>query len=65
MNNTYILLVRGINVDGKHILPMKRLTLILHNLGLYNIKTYIQSGNAVFQSEKKVLTSLSTPSAKR
>ena len=51
---TYIALLRGINVGGKHSLPMKELTQILVELGYENIKTYIQSGNVVFQSKHKL-----------
>ncbi len=50
--NTYIALFRGINVGGKHILPMKELVKILEGLGCSQIKTYIQSGNVVFNSEE-------------
>ena len=51
--NKYIALFRGINVGGKNILPMKELIDILENMGLKDIKTYIQSGNVVFQKDKK------------
>ena len=51
--NTYIILLRGINVIGKHALPMNELVALLEDLGARNIKTYIRSGNAVFQSSKK------------
>jgi len=47
---THIALFRGINVGGNCMLPMKELVNILEEMGLRNIKTYIQSGNAVFQS---------------
>ena len=47
---TYIALFRGINVGGRGTLPMKELVLILEGLGCQNIQTYIQSGNAVFES---------------
>lgn len=50
--NTYIALLRGINVGGNNKLPMKELVTVLEGLGLRNIKTYIQSGNVVFQSER-------------
>ena len=50
--NTYIGLLRGINVGGNNKLPMKELVTVLAGLGLHNIKTYIQSGNVVFQSER-------------
>ena len=52
--NTYIALLRGINVGGKNILSMKDLISIFATLNYENIKTYIQSGNVVFQSRKKV-----------
>jgi len=44
-----IALFRGINVGGKNILPMKELVDILEALGARNVRTYIQSGNAIFQ----------------
>lgn len=50
--NTYIALFRGINVGGKNILPMKELAAILESLDCENVRTYIQSGNVVFQSSK-------------
>ncbi|MCB0167843.1 MAG: DUF1697 domain-containing protein, partial [Anaerolineae bacterium] len=46
---TYIALFRGINVGGNHSLPMKELRALLQKLDAENVKTYIQSGNAVFQ----------------
>ncbi|HEU0292919.1 MAG TPA: DUF1697 domain-containing protein [Anaerolineales bacterium] len=49
----YIAFLRGINVGGKHPLPMKELAAILEELGSQNVKTYIQSGNAVFKSRDK------------
>ena len=52
--NTYIALFRGVNVGGKNILPMKELVAIIESLGYSNVQTYIQSGNAVFQSKKKI-----------
>jgi len=47
---THIALFRGINVGGKNVLPMKELVAVLEDLGARNVKTYIQSGNAVFVS---------------
>ena len=57
---TYIALFRGINVGGKNILPMKELKTLLQNLDLQNVKTYIQSGNVVFQSNEKSTSGLSS-----
>lgn len=48
---TYIALFRGINVGGKNILPMKELVAVLENLGLQDIRAYIQSGNVIFRSK--------------
>jgi len=50
---TWIALLRGINVGGKHIVPMKELVELLESGGFANVKTYIQSGNVVFQSPAK------------
>ncbi len=50
---TYIALFRAINVGGKNSLPMKELAALLEKNGYQNIKTYIQSGNVVFNSKKK------------
>jgi uncharacterized protein (DUF1697 family) len=56
---TYIALFRGINVGGKNKLPMKDLVSTLENVGCQEVATYIQSGNAVFQSEKQGASLLS------
>jgi uncharacterized protein (DUF1697 family) len=51
--SVYIALFRGINVGGKNALPMKELVSVLEDLGGRNVRTYIQSGNAVFVSPEK------------
>jgi uncharacterized protein (DUF1697 family) len=51
--NTFVALVRGINVGGKNILPMKDFRALLTSLGCEDVATYIQSGNAVFRSSAK------------
>jgi len=56
---SYIALFRGINVGGKNVLPMKALKALLENLDLQNVKSYIQSGNVVFQSNEKSTLGLS------
>ena len=45
----FVVLLRGINVGGKNILPMEELRELLEKLGCENVATYIQSGNAVFR----------------
>jgi len=49
--NTYIALLRGINVGGKNKLPMKDLRALLEKLGAGGVRTYIQSGNTVFNDD--------------
>ena len=49
---TYVALFRSINVGGNNLLPMNELVNVLENIGSRNVRTYIQSGNAVFQSEE-------------
>ena len=46
--NTYVALLRGINVGGKHKLPMKDLAEVFSASGCKAVRTYIQSGNVVF-----------------
>ena len=49
---TWIAFFRGINVGGRNILPMRELVALLEEVGFTDVKTYIQSGNAVFLSSK-------------
>ncbi len=46
--NTYVALLRGINVGGKHKLPMKELAEVFSTSQCKDVRTYIQSGNVVF-----------------
>ena len=46
----YVSLLRGINVGGQKKLPMAALRQIYQDLGFSRIKTYLQSGNVVFES---------------
>ena len=50
---TYIALFRGINVGGRNTLPMKELVVRLEGMGCEDVRTYIQSGNAVFRHAEK------------
>lgn len=50
---TWIALFRGINVGGKNLLPMAKLRGDLEGLGGEDVRTYIQSGNAVFRSSAR------------
>lgn len=57
---TYIALIRGINVGGNSILPMKELVAVLESSDLHNVKTYIQSGNVLFQSKAESVPQLAS-----
>ena len=48
---TWIALLRGINVGGRNVLPMRDLAATLTDAGFGNVRTYIQSGNVVFASD--------------
>ncbi len=44
----FLALLRGINVGGKHLLPMKDLAALFVEAGCMDVATFIQSGNVVF-----------------
>ena len=48
VTTTYVALLRGINVGGKNKLPMQTLRDLLSGLGGTEVRTHLQSGNAVF-----------------
>jgi uncharacterized protein (DUF1697 family) len=52
--NTYLILLRGINVGGKNKVSMTELKKVLGRLGFSNVLTYIASGNVILQSNKHV-----------
>ncbi|MER5775562.1 DUF1697 domain-containing protein [Streptomyces sp. NPDC002039] len=54
----YAALLRGINVGGNKKVPMAELRQILEDLGHHDVRTYLQSGNAVFGSAERDTTKL-------
>jgi len=50
--NTYISLLRGINVSGKNLIKMEELRKTFENEGFSNVKTYLQTGNIIFQTQE-------------
>lgn len=48
MTMRYVALLRGINVGGKNIIPMKELVRLFVGSGCTDVENYIQSGNVVF-----------------
>ncbi|MFF8606184.1 DUF1697 domain-containing protein [Streptomyces sp. NPDC015346] len=51
MTTTYAALLRGINVGGHRKVPMAELRSLLTDLGHRDVRTYLQSGNAVFTTD--------------
>lgn len=49
---TYLILLRGINVGGKNKVSMAELRLGLEELGFANVRTYINSGNVLLESDQ-------------
>ena len=47
---THVALLRGINVGGRHTLRMARLVSLFEDAGCARVRTYIQSGNVVFEA---------------
>ncbi len=52
----YVGLLRGINVGGRHKVPMATLREVCARIGLGDVETYIQSGNLVFSSDVHATT---------
>jgi len=48
----YVALLRGINVGGKNKVKMETLREVCSSLGFENVKTYINSGNVIFETAK-------------
>jgi len=58
MPETYLALLRGVNVGGKNKLPMKGLVELCREIGCGEVRTYIQSGNVIFQADPAVESAL-------
>ncbi len=48
----YVALLRGINVTGKNMIKMETLRATFESLGFKNVKSYINSGNLIFETTK-------------
>jgi uncharacterized protein (DUF1697 family) len=55
---TFVALLRGINVGGKHVLAMARVREAFTAAGGGEVETYIQSGNVVFSHATRSATTL-------
>ncbi|AYG58500.1 DUF1697 domain-containing protein [Rhizobium jaguaris] len=52
----YVALLRAVNVGGTGALSMADLKALCEEIGFTDVKTYIQSGNVLFQSDKDETT---------
>lgn len=48
----FVAFLRGINVGGKTSIKMEELRKVFASLGFENVKSYIQSGNVVFETDE-------------
>ena len=60
LEDRYVALLRGINVGGKNILPMKDLVALFSDTGCADPRSYIQSGNVIFRAQPSVASRLPT-----
>ena len=49
----YVAFLRGINVGGKKPIKMKELSAVMSNAGFHNVRTFIASGNVIFEASAK------------
>jgi len=56
--NTYISILRGINVSGKNIIKMTDLKQLYEGLSFIDVQTYIQSGNVIFRTKEQNIVSI-------
>lgn len=52
VQTVYVALLRGINVGGRNPIKMTDLTALFQDLGLTDVRTYIQSGNIIFSADE-------------
>lgn len=51
----YIALLRGVNVGGRRRVPRDMLQKVLEQLGFLDVQVYINSGNAIFTSRRRLV----------
>ena len=48
----YVAFLRGINVGGKRLIKMEDLRRVVESIGLKNVRTFIASGNLLFETSQ-------------
>jgi len=56
----YVAFLRGINVSGKNMIKMEKLRELFSSQGFDNVKSYINSGNVIFETVKSTNEKLAT-----
>lgn len=54
----YVALLRGINVGGNNKVAMPKLKKAFESMGFVNVRTYINSGNVIFETDEKDVNKL-------
>jgi len=62
---TYIAFLRGINVGGKRLIKMEDLRRVFESMGLKNVRTFIASGNVLFETSQTNRAALTTKIEKK
>ena len=57
---TYISMLRGINVLGHNLIKMSDLQALCRDVGFSKVRTYIQSGNLIFEAPKSPADKISS-----
>jgi uncharacterized protein (DUF1697 family) len=57
-SQVFLALLRGINLGAKAKVPMKGLRTVFEDLGHHNVRTYVQSGNVIFESRSSTTKQL-------
>jgi len=50
--SSYVAFIRGINVGGNTLVPMKQLAEVCTHTGCRNVRTFLNSGNVLFESQQ-------------
>src|SRR5918911_1173820 len=58
--STYVALLRAINVGGSSVMTMADLKAQFEAVGFANVRTYIQSGNVLFEAPEESMSWLAT-----
>ena len=63
--DTFISMLRGINVSGKNTIRMEELRELYETLGFKKVQTYVQSGNVIFETSDTNPSELATKIEKK